>query len=392
MGFLDFIKSFLGKILKKSEIKNKNEAEIPVASDNSLKKAISPPLPIKSEQELASKLGKILKKSEIKNKNEVEIPVAFDNSLKKAISPPLPIKSEQELASKLGITQKQLELYVNFQRKNYYTFYIPKKNGDKRRIDAPKKRLKQIQRWILENILSNVEFLPCVNGFVKKRSIKTNADQHVNKEIVLKLDLYNFFPSIGIDRVIKVFRDMGYSKRVSKYLAKLVTYKNKLPQGAPTSPALSNIVCKKLDTRLFTLVKKLNELHNFECSYTRYADDITFSGNLKFRKSLYCFIPLVKKIINDEGFKINKRKITFMRKGSKQTVTGLVVNKKVNIPREKYRIMRSIIHNLSKISDPTKKKELQKYIEGYLAFTKSINLQKYQKLKDLYNSKTKYGY
>lgn len=235
-------------------------------------------------------------------------------------------------------------------RNNHYSYYlIKKKKGGFRRIVAPYKDLKFIQSWIKENILDKVEPSQQAKGFVKGRSILSNAKSHENKDIIFNLDLNNFFETIIERRVYGIFSSLGYSKNLSVEFAKICTAKmpkekyNEIPtdkqkyfkglhklkesvlvQGAPTSPTLSNLVCKRLDLRLSKLANKLG------ASYSRYADDITFSGTASTLPS----IGLLKKIIEDEDFKINWDKVGKYKKGQRQIVTGLLIDGKVRVPKK----------------------------------------------------------
>lgn len=171
-------------------------------------------------------------------------------------------------------------------------------------------------------------------GFVPHLSTYYNASKHVNNKCIVNIDLKDFFPSIMLERVFKVFNYYGYTKELSYMFSKICTYKDILPQGAPTSPCLSNIVCKKLDKRLGLLAKKL------KCNYTRYADDITISGNNYISK----YIILLENIIRDEGFTVNRDKTRIQFKDDRQVVTGLVVNDKVGVPKEIKRYLRQQIY------------------------------------------------
>lgn len=206
----------------------------------------------------------------------------------------------------------------------YKTFTIPKKSGGVRIIEAPDSELKLRQRWIKENILEKLSCSNYAKGFRKGNSIVDNAVTHVGKELVISIDLQDFFPTIKYCDVYRLFKYIGYNNQVSHLLTKICTNQNNvLPQGSPASPYISNLVLLKLDKRLSSLAEKL------QCSYTRYADDITFSGN-KNRSSI---INLVQSIIEDEGFTINKDKLRYEYWYQKQEVTGLVVNKKLSVPK-----------------------------------------------------------
>lgn len=193
---------------------------------------------------------------------------------------------------------------------------IPKKSGAKRNLLIPCVTLKYIQRWILDNILYKLHVSKQSTGFCKKKSILSNAQIHVGMECVINLDIKNFFPTISVEQVFRIFHYYGYTKEVSYTLAKLCTFQGYLPQGSPASPCLSNIVCLKLDKRLANLATK------YSANYTRYADDITFSGN----KRIVTILDIAKNIIVQEGFCINEEKQRILYHHQRQVVTGLVVN------------------------------------------------------------------
>ncbi len=194
-----------------------------------------------------------------------------------------------------------------------------------RRILAPSRKLKERQKWILRNVLSKIELKDCVHGFVKGKSIVTNAKCHVQKKEILCLDIADFFPSINIGEVVDVFKQLGYNKEVAEELADLCTFDGVLPQGAPTSPALSNIIFTVVDDKLISYSKKNNLV------YTRYADDLTFSTNVgEIEKHTE---PIVN-IINEYGYSINVEKTHIMKDNYRKIVTGLVINESVKVPKK----------------------------------------------------------
>ena len=242
----------------------------------------------------------------------------------------------KHLSLLLGLFTSELCNYITMPEKSFYQkMLIPKKHGGSRELSIPCKNLKQIQRWILDNILCTMSISNHAMGFCHKRSIVTNAEEHVCSEYVLNLDLRNFFPSINYDRVFYVFKYFGYTKEISYVLARLCTYKKSLPQGAPTSPALSNIICLKLDKRLSKLAEKNG------AKYTRYADDITFSG----KHCIFGLLETIKMIILAEGFEINNEKTRFRSPGQRLEITGLnISNGLVKVPREYVRKYKTEIY------------------------------------------------
>jgi len=243
---------------------------------------------------------------------------------------------------------------------NYIEWTVPKRGGGIRVIAAPKPVLREIQRKINRNILSCVAVHEAAHGFLPGCNIVSNAQPHVDRAIVVKADLSDFFEHIRYARVLGVFRWLGYDSAVARTLALLCTHRpethgRRTPglgeyerprrhavPGAPTSPALSNLVLHRLDRRLEGLAQR------FKGTYTRYADDLTFSGDEPFKRGLSRFVPLVRRIVKDEGFRLNDRKLRFARSGYRQEVTGVVVNEKVNVRRVEFDRLKAILHNARK--------------------------------------------
>lgn len=216
----------------------------------------------------------------------------------------------------------------------YYSSYnIKKKNGELRLIENPKDELKTIQRELLDRMLRHIKIDKNVHGFVENRGIYTNVALHVGAVCVVHLDLKDFFHTVTKEKIIK---ELGRFVRTPNAIAELATYKERLPQGSPTSPCISNIVCVRMDRKLGGLAKRFNAV------YTRYADDITFSS--KTNKDLHKIIPKAHSFIKGEGFELNYKKTRVMRKGCRQIVTGLTVNSKVNVPRARVRNFRAELH------------------------------------------------
>ena len=274
------------------------------------------------------------------------------------------------LAKLLGRTNQYLSSAINSPINHYRTFNIPKRNGDKREILAPYPALIECQRWINKHILKNIGTAKYCHGFTKNRSIVTNATPHLNQKCLLHMDLKDFFTSIHKKQVIKVFRTAGYPPNVSYFLASLCCVDDYLPQGAATSPALSNIVAFGLDVRLTALAKK------YEFKYTRYADDLTISGNY----IPHAFIEIVEKIIIGQGFLPKNEKTYLSTTGSKRIVTGLSVSSdKLKIPTKYKRKLRQEVFyvvNHGLIVHMKRKKIRNPYylssIHGKLLFWKSI--------------------
>lgn len=245
----------------------------------------------------------------------------------------------QHLAMLMGFNSPELAKITLNTKASYRSFKIPKKTGGFRIIQSPYPALAHAQQWIYHNILKTVDFGDCSYAFCQGRNIVQNAKVHLGSKEFLKVDIHDFFGSINIQRVISVFKEFGYTNLLSFHLASICCFENSLPQGACTSPALSNIIAKRLDKRLESLAKSLN------LKYSRYADDITISGS---------FIPnnipsYVEKIIHDEGFILNKKKTVFKKTGGRKIVTGLLVTEdKIRVQKKYRREFRKEIHFLFK--------------------------------------------
>ena len=225
----------------------------------------------------------------------------------------------------LGVRKDYLCSVIYSPESHYRHFSIRKHSGGLREITAPYYTLKKIQRWILDNILINIKVHRCAHGFKSQKSIITNVKQHVGREDLLKIDLKDFFPTIGKDRIVRVFQEIGYTKEVSFYLASICCYEEVLPQGAPTSPILSNIVSHHMDNRLYRLARKL-DFH-----YTRYADDMGFSG----QHIKPAFIGYVTQIITECGFIINEKKVRLYHSKGNKILTGIsLANGQMRLPRK----------------------------------------------------------
>jgi RNA-directed DNA polymerase len=309
------------------------------------------------------------------------------NSEARAAENELPaMDTPKQLAEALGISILQLRglcYHRDAATKIHYTrFTIPKRDGSQRPIWAPMKRLKAAQRWVLHNVVERLPVHGAAHGFLVGRSTATNAAVHADSRVVLKMDIEQFFPTITWRRVKGVFRRAGYREQISTLLALLCTESPReivelegkkyfvslgprcLPQGAPTSPALTNALCLRLDRRLTGLAAKMG------WRYTRYADDLTFSLPASAPDtSPDPLIKLVTKIAEGEGLKIKPEKTRLARYGRRQTVTGLVVNRELppRCPRALRRQIRAAIHNLKK-GKPLPEGETVARLQGYAAY------------------------
>lgn len=248
------------------------------------------------------------------------------------------IYDAKHLSRLVGYEVSYLYGVANAPQHFYRTFSISKASGGTRPITEPLPSLKEIQRWILENVLEPLPNHRFAKGFIKGRSIRDNARYHRHQPSVLRLDLEDFFGSIGFPRILRVFVKAGYSRPVAILLARLCVLANKLPQGAPTSPALSNQVAMRIDRRLAAYAKR----HGIR--YTRYADDLTFSGSF----SAGDLIPFVRRVAAESGLRLNEGKTRLMKQNDRQTTTGIVVNDKLQAPRSLRRDLRKALYFIEK--------------------------------------------
>jgi len=283
----------------------------------------------------------------------------------------LDIELVEELASKINILPKDL---IALERKipSYYKkTRIPKHNNgeglSERTIYIPKNPLKKIQRTILKNILK-FEFPIYVTGGIKGRSIVDNAKPHMGQKWLLCLDLQDFFPSIHFTKIHNCFISLNCSPKIAKALTHFTTYKFQLPQGVPTSTTIANMVLYSLDKRVFNLCK----YGGFK--YSRFVDDITISGP----KNPKYLLDKCKKIVTQEGFKINLSKVKITPPGKKKLVTGIVVDgerlkpsqKELNKIKEALDRLSSKDFSMFSEEDPS---TLKKKIRGHISFIKSFN-------------------
>lgn len=275
------------------------------------------------------------------------------------------------LAQLVNINREEIYKMLSSTDSYYRQFSIPKRHGGMREISAPYPSLMSIQKWIYREILfPKYQFPSSVSGFVKGKSIRDNASPHCGHDIVLQMDIKDFFPSITLNRVVNVFKILGYHNQMAYSLARLCCKDGALPQGSPASPILSNIIAGRMDRRLCALCNK------FDITYTRYADDLTFSGKY-IGKS---FTRIVTKIISDEGFAINESKTRHLRKYSRKILTGVSISSgKPTIPRSLKRRLRQESFYIHKYGIENHKKfkgikdsRYKMRLNGYLAYWKSI--------------------
>ncbi|MEM7104773.1 MAG: reverse transcriptase family protein [Bacteroidota bacterium] len=336
-----------------------------------------------------------------KEKDILFLGKGFSNSLrdKKSDTERLKENGLEVLSSAYGISEAMsisiADLkFLAYARKNskttnYHRFYIPKRRGGKRMISAPLPKLKNAQHWILHNILNKVEVHPAANGCVIGRSILSNAEVHQQKAVVINQDLKDFFPTITYERVRGMFRSLGYSGQVSTIFALICTEphtidievygerffsqrgKRFLPQGSPCSPAIANIITRKMDKRLDGLARK----YGFD--YTRYVDDLTFSGGPDQLTDITSVLKFSRRIVRDENFELHPEKLKVMKKGGQQSVTGIVVNEKLNVNSKTWRRFKALIYHIEKDGIEGKtwngETDLLPIIHGYANFINQVN-------------------
>lgn len=262
------------------------------------------------------------------------------------------LENTKDVADLLEIKNSQLayHLYKCTSEQKYVTFEIPKRSGGKREIKAPISPIKIIQRNLNKVLQEAYKYRKPVHGFIYKRSIISNAYKHVNKRWVLNIDLKDFFPTISFQRIRGMFISRPYliGENAATVLAQICCCDGTLPQGAPTSPIISNMICSKLDSELNRMAVQ------YQCVYTRYADDLTFSTNedmfpeaLAKKKGDGSIVAgyEIARIINKNWFTINNNKVKLRRYDTRQEVTGLTVNKKVNVRRRYVKQIRAMLHS-----------------------------------------------
>jgi RNA-directed DNA polymerase len=292
---------------------------------------------------------------------------------------------------------------------HYHYRPVNKSTGGVRLLEIPKPRLKALQRRILAGILERIPPHPAVHGFVKSRSIKTHAAHHVGQRVVLRMDLQDFFPSFPAARIAALFRIAGYPESVADLLAGLctnsvprkllaqitssMTYDNlreardiyerpHLPQGAPTSPLLANLCAYRMDCRLSGLANSVG------ANYTRYADDLAFSGDSACARSAERFSIHVAAILMEEGFRVNHRKTRTMRQGVRQYLAGVVANARINVPRPDFDRLKAILTNCVRKGPDAENRDahpqFRSHLDGRVSFVESIHEERGAKLRAVF--------
>lgn len=328
------------------------------------------------------------------------------------------IETEAELAAWLNVSVSALAWFADLKginrksrdpRLTHYSYQLlAKRSGSIRLIEAPKQHLRQIQRRILAQILNRVPAHPSAHGFVQGRSIRSFAAPHVGKPMVLRMDLENFFPSFAARRIQAFFRTIGYPERVADLLGGLCTNSVKLnwkmlgadaapaswqearrlylpphlPQGAPTSPALANLCFYRVDCRLAGLARSAGAV------YTRYADDLAFSGGADFAGRASRFLTSVAAILLESGFAVNHHKTRVMRPGVRQHLAGLVANVRLNAPRQDFDRLKATLANCVRHGWQSQNRDahpdFRSHVSGRIAFVESVNPAKAIRLRRLF--------
>jgi RNA-directed DNA polymerase len=292
---------------------------------------------------------------------------------------------------------------------HYHYRILPKASGRPRLIEIPKPRLKDVQRQILFHVLNKVPPHPAAHGFVKSRSILSFVRPHVGRPIVLRMDLQDFFPTFPAARIAAFFRTAGYPESVADllgglcsttaprslwlksasdygfeniYQARDMYSKPHLPQGAPTSPALANVCAYRMDCRLAGLARSVG------AEYTRYADDLAFSGDESFARHVDRFSIHVAAILLEEGLSVNHRKTRIMRRGVRQHLAGIVANEHMNVTRADFDRLKAILTNCIRHGPGTQNRKLhpqfRSHLLGRVAFFESINPAKGERLRSIF--------
>ena len=294
--------------------------------------------------------------------------------------------------------------------RHYHYRVLVKDSGNIRLIEAPKQALKKLQQRILSGILDKIPAHPAAHGFVKGRSIKTFVEPHVRKRVVLRMDLRDFFPSFRAVRIEAFFRTMGYPEAVADLLAGMCTTatprdvwqgikptgdpvrfwetrslygRSHLPQGAPTSPALANLCSYRMDCRLVGLAMSAG------IDYTRYADDLAFSGDTEFERRVERFSLHAAGIVREEGFAVNHHKTRIMRQSVRQRLTGIVANHHLNVPCKDFDRLKAILTNCIRQGPELQNREahpsFRAHLDGRVSFVEMVNPEKGKRLRRLFD-------
>jgi len=314
-----------------------------------------------------------------------------------------------DLAGWLGTSVTDLEWFADRRRttgtaapqRHYHYRWVEKRSGGLRLIEIPKERLRAMQGQILRQLLSRVPLHEAAHGFRKARSALTHASIHTHQAVVIRMDLQDFFASIPAARIQALFGKLGYASGVAALLARLCTNRvprdvlrhadrkstnqlagRHLPQGAPSSPALANLCAFRLDMRLAALAQSMG------ARYSRYADDLTFSGDVALAQVFRRFHIQVTAIAHEEGFRVNTRKTRLMSAGTRQSVTGIVVNRGMNVARADHDLLKAVLTNCVRHGPVSQNREgrqdFRAHLAGRIAHLRSINPVRGQRLQALF--------
>jgi RNA-directed DNA polymerase len=311
------------------------------------------------------------------------------------------LAAREDLAALLDVSLNDLWQYLfRPQRVNnhYVARYIPKKSGGRRLILAPKARLRALQRRLHDVLVSRLPLRPEAHGFRRGHSPLTCAAAHAGREVVICMDIEDFFPSFDHCRVAGYFRALGYDGDVALCLAKLTTVTPDdvpgaetdwcrdiplLPQGAPTSPGIANAICWRMDKRLAALARK------FGGRYARYADDLTFSGGREMSARVGPMLAMARRIIRSEGLNINEAKTRVMRRGRQQRVTGLVVNERPNLSRREFDKLKAILTNCIRYGPESQNRaqvpDFRSHLQGRVAHALHVAKKRGAKMRELFD-------
>jgi hypothetical protein len=331
------------------------------------------------------------------------------------------IETTGDLACWLSLHPNQLEWLADLKglchrlgspKLQHYRYRVlAKRSGGVRLIESPKRELKELQRRILSSILDLVPAHECAHGFIRGRSIVTFAAPHVRRHVVLSMDLENFFPAFPAARVQAIFRTFGYPEQVADRLggicsnvvprslwnnrpagidsenwreAREIYARPHLPQGAPTSPAIANITAFRLDCRLSGLARSAGAV------YTRYADDLAFSGGEEFSRMIERFSAHAAAIALEEGFDVNHRKTRIMRRGVRQNLGGIVVNEQISLRRRDLEILKATLINCARFGPDSQNREgladFRAHLQGRIGFVEMVSRAKAQRLRAVFDT------
>ena len=327
-----------------------------------------------------------------------------------------PIATSRDLAAWLGIELDAMEVLADRlgisrtskdpRARHYHYAWIPKATGGHRLVEAPKVRLRTVQRQILDGIVAHIPSHDAAHGFREGRSVITFAEPHVGRAVVLRVDLQAFFSSVFGGRVIGILRTAGYPEEIACTLAALCTHRTPsdvlarapervpldlarlrtphLPQGAPTSGALANLAAYRLDVRIAAFARRLG------ATYTRYADDLVLSGGRRLACADTTIVGRLAAIAAEEGFAVNFRKTRVMTASTRQRVTGIVVNNKLSVSRDEVERLRAILHNCRRHGPATQNREqhpdFRAHLRGRVAWIESVDPAKGARLRAVFDA------